>query len=219
MIWQYGLVLEKYWMTQSGYLRLATTVELGTGITDGKLLFCHGVSEGNLYNRILTREYNNRKFYDCFNNILPDDFGSPGLNLPPIIIDDIPHPNKRACYTPYMITATIAVASENYVSTLNTHSHFTRTLILPSNDPNPHYEMNKYEPFRVRLKRGYCYRKHDEKNSTKRRGYISPHAPIKTRTFIIVMSFPWLINRRVIYSWNIKMYVTNIQLLFCFSPL
>ena len=37
--------LGKYWVTQSGYLRLATTDGLGMGITDGKLLFCHGISQ------------------------------------------------------------------------------------------------------------------------------------------------------------------------------
>ena len=39
------LALDKYWVTQSGYFRLAITVALGVGITDGKLLFCHGISE------------------------------------------------------------------------------------------------------------------------------------------------------------------------------
>ena len=35
---QYDIVLEKYWVTQSGYFILATTVALGMGIIDGKLL-------------------------------------------------------------------------------------------------------------------------------------------------------------------------------------
>ena len=37
---QYDLALEKYWVTQSGYFILATTVEMGMGITKGKPLFC-----------------------------------------------------------------------------------------------------------------------------------------------------------------------------------
>ena len=40
---KYDLSLEKYWVTQSGYFRLESTVELGMGITYGKLLFCHGI--------------------------------------------------------------------------------------------------------------------------------------------------------------------------------
>ena len=47
--------LEKYWLTQSGYFILATTVSLGMGITDGKLLFCHSVSEGNMDKNISTK--------------------------------------------------------------------------------------------------------------------------------------------------------------------
>ena len=53
---QYGISLEKYEVTQSGHFRLATTVALGMGITDGKLLFCHGVSERNVDKKISTRE-------------------------------------------------------------------------------------------------------------------------------------------------------------------
>ena len=44
------LALDKYWVTQNGYFRLATTVKLGMGNTDGSILFCHGVSEGSVDN-------------------------------------------------------------------------------------------------------------------------------------------------------------------------
>ena len=60
---QSDILLEKYWVTQRGYFRLATTVALGMGITDGKLLYCHGVAEGNKDKKISTLEYNNRKVY------------------------------------------------------------------------------------------------------------------------------------------------------------
>ena len=50
------LALEKYWVTHSGYFRLATTVALGMGITYGKLLYCRGVADGNVGVKI------NRKF-------------------------------------------------------------------------------------------------------------------------------------------------------------
>ena len=39
------LVLEKYWVTQSGYFRFATAVVLDMGIIDDKLPLCHGISE------------------------------------------------------------------------------------------------------------------------------------------------------------------------------
>ena len=69
------------------------------GITDGKLLFFLGVSEENMDNKISTKEYNNRTFYDCFNNPFTADFGILALNLPPITIGDRPSSQKRARYT------------------------------------------------------------------------------------------------------------------------
>ena len=59
---QYDLLLEKYWVTQSGYFRLATTVALGMGITDGKLLYCHGVEEGNEDKKIKHRSKTTGRF-------------------------------------------------------------------------------------------------------------------------------------------------------------
>ena len=86
------LALDKYWVTQSGYSRLATTVTLGMGISDGKLLYCHGVAEGNEEKIISTLEYNNRTVYECFNNPFTADCGSPAMNLPIITIYDRPPP-------------------------------------------------------------------------------------------------------------------------------
>ena len=91
---KYDLALEKYWITQSGYFRLATKFALGTGITDGKLIYCHGVSEGNVDKKISTLDYNNRAVYDCLNNPCTDNFGSPNCNLPPIKFDDTTRPHK-----------------------------------------------------------------------------------------------------------------------------
>ena len=53
---KYDLSLDKYWVTQSGYFRLATNVALGMGLTDGKLLYCHGVAEENEDKKISTLE-------------------------------------------------------------------------------------------------------------------------------------------------------------------
>ena len=81
-------MLEKYWLTQSGYFRLATKVALGMGITDGKLLYWCGVIERNVDNKISTLEYNNRTVYECFNNTFTADYGSPDMHLPPITVND-----------------------------------------------------------------------------------------------------------------------------------
>ena len=78
----YDLALEKYWVTQSGYFRLETKMALGMGFIDGELLYCHGVSEGNVDKKLSTLKNNNRKVYDCLNNPFTDEFG-----IPPFIID------------------------------------------------------------------------------------------------------------------------------------
>ena len=114
------------------------------------------------------KEYNKRTVYDCFNNSFPADYGSPDLNLPPIIIDDISFPHKISRYTPDLLPAAISVASKNCVSILTTPSDSPLILILPSDDTNPTYAMKKYEPYRGRVKIGYCYRKHDEKRYYKK---------------------------------------------------
>ena len=45
---QSDLALDKYRATQSGYFRLATAFALGMGITDGNILYYHGVAKGNM---------------------------------------------------------------------------------------------------------------------------------------------------------------------------
>ena len=53
---KYNPEIDKYWVTQSGYFRLATTVALGMEITDGELLLCHGISKQIKDKTISTRE-------------------------------------------------------------------------------------------------------------------------------------------------------------------
>ena len=64
MMQYYDLALDKYWVTQSGYFRIETTVELGIGITYGRILFCHGISEESVDKKISTRYYNRRIIYE-----------------------------------------------------------------------------------------------------------------------------------------------------------
>ena len=125
--------------------------------------------------------------YYCFNNPFPDDFGIPVLNIPPITFDDRPRMYKRALYTPDLIPANISDASENYFSTLTTPSDYPD--ILPSDDPNTVHVMNMDAPVRVRAHRGYCCRKHDKKDATKRQYSIAPHSLIRKQSFSIVYKF------------------------------
>ena len=52
---QFDVALEKYWANQSVYFIIATTVALGTGIADGKLLLCRGISDQSKDKTIATR--------------------------------------------------------------------------------------------------------------------------------------------------------------------
>ena len=114
------------------------------GITDGKLLYCHFVLEGNMDRKISTLEYNNRTVYDCFNNPFTADFGSPAMNLYPITIYDRPPPHKRDQYTPDLLPSAISVASENYVSNLTNPSDSPD--ILPNDDPSTIHVIEKDMP-------------------------------------------------------------------------
>ena len=114
------------------------------GITYVKLLYYHGVVEGNVENKILTLEYNNRAVYDCFNNFFTADFGSPDLHLHPITIDDRTSSHKRSRYTPYLLPYAISVASENSVSILTTPSDYTE--MIPSSDTHNIHVIRKYVP-------------------------------------------------------------------------
>ena len=116
------LALEKYWVTHRGYFRLETTVALGMVIKYGKLLYCNGVAEGNVYGKISTLDYNNRSVYDFFNNTFTDEFGSRDLNITPINFDDRPLLHKRSRYIPDLIPYYISVASESSFSTMITPS-------------------------------------------------------------------------------------------------
>ena len=105
--------------------------------------------------------------YDLLNNPFKADFGRIYVNLPPINIDDRPHPHKRAPNNPDLLTAAIYVVSEDSVSTLTTHSDLPRIFILTSAYLNPIHVINKEETYLVRVKKGYYCRKNDEKRCYK----------------------------------------------------
>ena len=52
-------------MTQGGYFILATTVALGMGIADGKLLFYHGISEESVDKTFSTKEKTSGSFMNA----------------------------------------------------------------------------------------------------------------------------------------------------------
>ena len=138
------------------------------GITNRKLLFCYGISEKSVENKISTGEYNNRTYFDCFDYPFRADFGSPSLNLHPINIDDRTHLHRRPRYTPDLPPVTISASSEKSISTFTSSSYSPTLIILTYDDPNLHHAMKKYEPYGVRVKIVYCPRKHYEKKCHKK---------------------------------------------------
>ena len=146
---QSDLSLDKYWVTQSGYFRLETTVALGMVITDGNLLYWHGVSEENIDRKVSTLDYKNREVYECFNNTFTDEFYSPDLNLTPVIIDEIHLLHKRSLYNPDLLPGSIYSASENYVGTLTSPSDSLE--ILPNDDHNTLHVLDKDVPLKGRV--------------------------------------------------------------------
>ena len=138
--------LDQYWVTHSGYFRLATTLALGMGIIYVKILFCHGISQESEGGNISMGDYKNRTVYDFFDNIFPDYFGSLELNLPPITIDDRPRLHKISRHTLDLLPVDISVASENSLSTFTTLSDSIRLFLLPLNYNNPLRAIMKDEP-------------------------------------------------------------------------
>ena len=99
-------------MKKSGYFRHATTVELGMGITYGKLLLCHDISEKTRDKKTSMIDYNNREVYDFFDNPFTVDCGIPDLNITHMAINDNQQPNKIAHYTPDSLPSSVYVESE-----------------------------------------------------------------------------------------------------------
>ena len=164
---------------------------LCVGITDGELLYCHGVSEGTMDKKISTLECNNRTVYDYFNNPFTAYFGIPAMHIPPVTIEYRPPPHKRAQYAPDLLTVVISVSSENSIITLNTPSDYPG--LLPTDDPNALHVIKKDVPLKGRFNRGYCSMKHGQIICYKKtRLYCSTFSD-KDKKFMIVIGFTGLV--------------------------
>ena len=81
---QSDLVLDKFWVTQCGWLRSCTTVYIEITITNGCKLFHYGVKIYNYEKSIGIRELYERLTLDCFNNPFSTDTRIPENNIPPL---------------------------------------------------------------------------------------------------------------------------------------
>ena len=80
---QSGLALDKWCVTQCGWLRLFTTVATGMTITNYCKLFRYRVKRYHYKKLIGIREFSERLDQDCFNNHFPPEIGSPEKNVHP----------------------------------------------------------------------------------------------------------------------------------------
>ena len=80
----YDLALEKWLVTQCGWLWLYMTVAMGMTITNYWKLFCHGVKRGHNEKLIGIRKLSERLAQNCFNNTFSPDRGTPAKNIPPL---------------------------------------------------------------------------------------------------------------------------------------
>ena len=78
------MALEKFWVTQCGWLWLCTTVAMGTTITNCCKLFSYGVKRYHYDKLIGIREFSEKLAQDCSNNTFSPDSGTPAKNMPPL---------------------------------------------------------------------------------------------------------------------------------------
>ena len=176
---------------------------LSMGITDVKLLLCHGIATDNNNKDINMTEYNDRKVFDYFNNISPDNCDTQDLNIPHMAFDYSPRPPKIPCNTFDMLPATISAASKNSLSTLTSPCD-SPTLHLPSSGGpiTYHNSMTNTKGWKTQ-QRGYCARRHGEIICNKNLGSFAQHV-LFTGGFITVIDPTKIIQRCGLTFLNIN---------------
>ena len=81
---QSDLALEKWLVTQCGWLWLCMTVAMGMNITNCLKLFRYGVKSDHYDKLIGIREFSEQLAQDCFNNHFSTDIGTPENNISPL---------------------------------------------------------------------------------------------------------------------------------------
>ena len=78
------MALENLLVTQCGWLRLCTKVDMGMNISNFWKMFLYGVKRDHFEKLISIRELSERLAQHCFNNHFPPDSGTPEKNIPPL---------------------------------------------------------------------------------------------------------------------------------------
>ena len=81
---QSDLALEKFCVTQHGWMRLCTKVDMGMTITNLWKMFCYGVKRYQYEKLMGIRELLEQLAPDCFNNTFSTDTGTPAKKIPPL---------------------------------------------------------------------------------------------------------------------------------------
>ena len=117
------LALDKWWVTQCGWLQLCTTVAVGMNITNFWKLFCYGVNRDHYDKLIGIRELLEQLAQDCFNNTFSPDIGTPENNIHPL--DEVDNGdtvstcralNFSRCISPSVAVSTISGMTLNSAS-------------------------------------------------------------------------------------------------------
>ena len=117
-------------------------------ITDGKLIFCHGISDLIRYNKIPMIYYNHRTPF-------PVDYGIPYFNLPHMPINHSPCP-KKSRYTPDPLPAAIYIVPEKSIFALT--APCDQVTFLTYDDPSNYHITMKDEHDCDNVKNIYCHR-------------------------------------------------------------
>ena len=123
---QSDLELEKWRVTQCGWLRLFTTVAMGMTSTNCCKLFRYGVKRDHYEKNIGIREFLEQLAQDCFNNTFSLDRGTPEKNILPL--DEVNDGDKfstyhelqfSSCISPSESVSTIYDMTPNSASTVS----------------------------------------------------------------------------------------------------
>ena len=123
---QSDLALEKWWVTQCGWLQLCTTVAMGMTITNCWKLFSYGVKREHYDKLIGIIEVLKRLAQDCFNNNFSSDSGTPAKNIP--LLDEVD--DEDTVYTCRSLQFSTSISPSAAVSTISdltqsSASHFS----------------------------------------------------------------------------------------------
>ena len=123
---QSDLALDKWWVTQFGWLRLCTPVAMGMTITNCWKLLCYGVKRDHYEKLIGIREFLERLAQDCFHKNFSPDGGTPEKNIPNLdeVDDGDTVSTCRAlqfssCISPSAAVNTISDMTKNSASTIS----------------------------------------------------------------------------------------------------